>query len=212
MRDFAPITMLANGPLILAVHAALPASTVQELVALSHARNGKVNCGSAGVGTATHFAQVLFNLKTKARTTHVPFKGAPESVIAVAGGEIDMSFPGIPATLPHIDSGKVRALAVSSARRASLLPNVPTLDEAGARGYELVSWYGVAAPAAVPGSIISRLNAVIGKAINAPDMKASLVKQGFEPLTNSPTEFRAFLVREIAQGVELVKAAGLTAN
>jgi tripartite-type tricarboxylate transporter receptor subunit TctC len=209
-RDLQPISMMANGPLLVAVSAPLPASNVHELVALVLARGGKLTCGSGGVGTATHLAQVLFNLKTKTSTTHVPFKGAPESVVAVAGGEIDMSFPGIPATLPHIESGKVRALAVTSARRASLLPNVPTLDESGVGGYELVSWYGIAAPAGVAGSIIDKLNGAVAQAINAPEMKASLIKQGFEPFTNTPGEFRAMLEREIAQGAALVKAAGIT--
>ena len=209
-RDLVPITMMANGPLLVAVSAPLPASNVRELVALALARGGKLTCGSGGVGTATHLAQVLFNLKTRTSTTHVPFKGAPEGLVAVAGGEIDMSFPGIPATLPHIESGKVRALAVTSARRASLLPNVPTLDEAGVSGYELVSWYGVAAPAGVAGGIIDKLNGAVVQAINAPEMKASLIKQGFEPFTNTPGEFRALLEREIAQSAALVKAAGIT--
>ncbi len=208
-KDFAPVSMLATGPLLLVVHAALPAQNVAELIALANARAGKLNCGSAGVGTATHFAGALFNLKTRVKTTHVPFKGGVESAVATAAGDIDMSFPGIPAAVPLLERGKLRALAVTSAKRATLLPVVPTLDESGLRGYELVSWYGVSAPTGVSNEIITRLNAAIGKVVNVPAMKDWLIKQGFEPQTNTPAQFAAFIGREIAQGAELVKATGL---
>ena len=151
-------------------HAALPAQNVAELIALASARAGKLNCGSAGVGTATHFAGALFNLKTRVKTTHVPFKGGAESAVATAAGDIDMSFPGIPAAVPLLERGKLRALAVTSAKRATLLPVVPTLDESGLRGYELVSWYGVSAPTGVSNEIITRLNAAIGKVVNLPEI------------------------------------------
>jgi tripartite-type tricarboxylate transporter receptor subunit TctC len=208
-RDIAPVSMLASGPLLLVVNSALPARSISELVALANVRDGKLNCGSAGVGTATHFAQVLFNLKAKIKTVHVPFRGAPESAAATAAGEIDMSFPGLPAALPLVQSGKLRALAVTSARRASLMASVPTMREAGFSDYEMVSWYGIAVPAGVAASIISRLNSAIDQVVNTPAMKEWLVQQGFEPQTNKPAEFGAFIAREIAQGAELVKAAGL---
>ena len=208
-KDFAPVSTLATGPLLLVVQAALPAQNVAELIALANARAGKLNCGSAGVGTATHFAGVLFNMKTRVKTIHVPFKGGVESAVATAAGYIEMSFPGIPAAVPLVESGKLKVLAVTSAKRATLLPAVPTLDESGLRGYELVSWYGVSAPTGVPKENIMRLNAAIGKVVSAPAMKDWLIKQGFEPQTNTPEQFAAFIGREIAQSAELVKATGL---
>jgi tripartite-type tricarboxylate transporter receptor subunit TctC len=143
---------------------------------------------------------------------HVPYKGASEFVIAAAGGQIDMGFPSITPALPLLETGKLKALAVTSVKRSALLPQVPTVSESGLPGYEVSTWYGVTAPAGVPKEIVSRLNAVIGKAVNAPEMKDALNKQGLEPRTSTPEQFAAFVKTEIAQNAKLIKAAGIQAE
>jgi len=208
-KDFNPISLMATGPLLLVVNVALPVRNIVELIALANVRAVKLNCGSAGLGTATHFASILFNQKTRIITTHVPFKGGSESAIATASGEIDMSFPGIPAAAPLIENEKIRAIAITSAKRTTLFPALPTLHESGLIGYELVSWYGINAPAGVPETVILKLNSAINRVINAPSMKEWLIKQGFEPQTNSSKQFSEFINREIIQNTELVKVTGL---
>ena len=211
-RDFAPVSLAVIGPYVLVVHPSVPARNVAELVALARAQPGKLNYGSAGVGSTMHLAAELFNLMAKVNTVNVPYKGGSESVIATAGGQVDMSFPTLMTAVPLINSGKLRALAVTSAKRASLTPSIPTLDESGLTGYDRTGWFGVLAPAGVPKDIIARLNGIIGKAINTPEMKESLTKQGFEPQTNTPEQFAALIRDEIAQTAKLIKLFGVKAE
>ncbi|MBI4189583.1 MAG: tripartite tricarboxylate transporter substrate binding protein [Betaproteobacteria bacterium] len=208
-RDFAPVSMVTTAPLVLLVHPSVPARDVKELIALARSRPGKLNYGSSGVGGISHLAGELFSLMAKVKLVHVPFKGGGESVIASASGQVDMNFPSVATATPLHGAGKLRALAVSSAKRSSLLPSIPTLDESGLPGYDLFCWWGVLAPAAVPKDIIAQLNAVIGKIVNTPEMKESINKQGMEPQTNSLEQFAAFMRNEMAQYAKLVKLAGL---
>jgi len=207
--NLVPVSLVTTAPLVLLVHPSVPARGVKELIALARSRPGKLNYGSDGVGGTTHLAGELFNVMAKVKLVHVPYKGAADSVIATASGQIDMNFPSVTAAMPLLGTGKLRALAVTSARRSSLLPSIPTLDESGLPGYDLSAWYGVLAPAAVPKDIIAQLNAAIIKVVNTPEMKEAINKQGIEPQTNSPEQFTAFMRSLSAQIDKLVKLAGL---
>jgi tripartite-type tricarboxylate transporter receptor subunit TctC len=211
-RDFSPVSLVASGSFVLVVHRLVPARNVKELIALARAQPGKLTYGSSAVGSTPHLAGELFRLTSKVNIVHVPYKGASEFVIAAAGGQIDMGFPSITPALPLLETGKLKALAVTSVKRSALLPQVPTVSESGLPGYEVSTWYGVTAPAGVPKEIVSRLNAVIGKAVNAPEMKEALNKQGLEPRTSTPEQFAAFVKTEIAQNAKLIKAAGIQAE
>ena len=210
VRDFAPITLAARSPNILVVHPSLPVKTVKDLIALAKSKPGELRYASAGSGTTAQLAAELFkSMAGKLDIVHVPYKGLTPALIDLMSGRVHLSFAVAASVVSQTKSGKMKALAVTSAKRATLLPVVPTLDESGLRGYELVSWYGVSAPTGVSNEIITRLNAAIGKVVNVPAMKDWLIKQGFEPQTNTPAQFAAFIGREIAQGAELVKATGL---
>ena len=208
-RDFSPVSLAVIGPYMLVVHPSVPAGNVAELIALARSQPGKLNYASAGVGSTMHLAAEVFNLMAKVKTVNVPYKGGSESVIALAGGHVDMSFPTLMTAIPLVNSGKLRALAVTSAKRASLTPSLPTLDESGLRGYDRTGWFGVLAPAGVPKDIIARLNGVMAKSLNTPEMKEWLSKQGFEPQTNTPEQFAAVIRNEIQQTAKLVKALGI---
>lgn len=208
-RDFAPVSLLSVAPFLFVVNPSFPPRSVEELIALARSQPGKLNFGSDGVGTVLHLAGELFNLMAQTKIVHVPHKGGTEAATATAAGQIEMSFTGVSSSLPLIGAGKLRALAVTSAKRASFLPSVPTLSESGLPGYAISSWYGMLAPAGVPKNIIARLNAETAKAVNTPDMKEALNKQGFEPQTNAPEQFAAFIRAEIAQSGKLIKLIGL---
>ncbi len=207
-RDLAPISLVADGNFALVVHPSVPARTVRELIALVRAHPGRLNYSSAGVGTASHLAGALFASTAGLQLVHVPFKGGGESVVAVAGGQIELSFPTVTAALPLLHSGKLRSLAVTSAKRASLLPTVPTLSESGMPGYDHTIWYGVMGPKALSRDIIMRLAAVLSKTLGSEDIKESLTKQGLEARTSTPAEFTAFLKREMTLNAKLVALTG----
>lgn len=211
-RDFATISLVVIGPYMLVVHPTVPARSVKELIALGRSRPGKLSYGSAGVGSSAHLANELFNSMAMVTMLHVPYKGAAESVVANASGEVDLNFTSINTALPLLKADRLRPLAVTSAKRASSMPSVPTLDESGLPGYDRVGWWGVLAPAGVPKDIIAQLNATIAKAINTPDMKESLNKLGFEPHTSTPEQFAALIRTEIEQNARLIKAIGVKAD
>ena len=208
-RDFAPVARVVNGPWFLVVHPSVPARNAKEFVALARKNPGKLNYATSGVGSSAHMAAELFNSLAKVDTVHVPYKGIAEGVTAVAGGEVDLIFPSIPAALPLLNAKRVRALAVTTGQRTPLAPDMPTLHESGVPGYDRSGWYGVLAPANVPREIITRLNTAIVKIVNTPEMKAAFMKQGLDPATSTPEEFGAFIRSEIGQNVKLVKEAGI---
>lgn len=208
-RDLTPVSLVTTGTIVLVVHPSVPVRNVKELIALARSRPGQLNYGSDGVGGTTHLAGELFNLMTKVKLVHVPYKGAGESVVATASGEVDMNFPSLPSALPLLKVGKFHALAVTNAKRSSLLPSIPTLAESGLPGYDLFTWFGLVAPTAVPKNIIAQLNAAIIKVVNTPEMEKAINKQGMEPQTNSPEQFAAFMRSLGAQIDKLVKLAGL---
>jgi tripartite-type tricarboxylate transporter receptor subunit TctC len=211
-RDFAAVSLVVIGAYVLVAHPSVPARTVAELTALARARPGKLNYGSAGVGSTMHLAAELYKLMARVDVVHVPYKGGADSVVANAAGQVDMSFPTLTTAVPLINAGKLRALAVTTVKRASLAPKIPTLDESGLKGYDRNGWFGVLAPAGVPKDIVARLNAVIAKAVNTPEMKESLARQGFEPQTGTPEAFAALIRGEIATNKKLIKLAGIKAE
>jgi tripartite-type tricarboxylate transporter receptor subunit TctC len=207
-RDFAPVSMVVTGTAVLAVHPSLPARSVKELVALARSHPGKLNYGSSGVGSSSHLMGELFNLMAEVKISHVPYKGSAETAIATAAGQIEISFPSISSIGPLLDAGKLRALAVTSAKRNVLMPSLPTISESGLTGYDRSTWFGVAAPAGVPKSIITRLHSAIARVVDTPETKASFNKQGLEPQPNTPEQFAAFIRGEIAQNAKVIKFSG----
>jgi tripartite-type tricarboxylate transporter receptor subunit TctC len=213
LRDFAPITQTVSVTNILITHPSVPAKNVKELLALARARPGTLNYGSAGAGTLPHLAGELLKLMAKVQITHIPYKGSAPSLTAMLSGEVDMSFENSLVALPHIRSGKVRALAVTGARRSPLLADLPTIAEAGALpGFGASGWYGLLAPAATPKPVIARLHAEAVKALRAPDVVERLSGQGAEPVASSPEEFTAFIRSEIDKWTNLVKIANMKAE
>jgi len=208
-RDLTPVTLVTIGPMVLVIRPSLPAKNVKELIELARAQPGKLKFGSGGAGGTVHLTAELFNSMAKIDMVHVPYKGSADIVVAIAAGQIDMSFPSITIAQPLVDAGKLRALAVTSAKRMSSVPTLPTLDESGLPGYDRSAWYGVAAPAGVPKPIIARLNAEIARAVNTADIRQSFLKQGLMVQTDTPEAYGAFIHSEVVQNAKLVKSAGV---
>ena len=208
-RDFAPVSMVMITSFALAVHPTVPVRDVKGLIALARSKPGKLTFSTPGVGSSSHFAGEVFKMMADVKMLHVPYRGAPEATTAVIAGEVDINFPSVTGALPFVKTGRLKALAVSSAKRAPTLPSVPTLSESGLTGYERAGWNGVLAPAGVPKEIIARLNAAIIKAVNTPEMKEAIVKQGLVAQTGTPGEFAAFIRDQLAQNAKVVKFAGI---
>jgi tripartite-type tricarboxylate transporter receptor subunit TctC len=208
LRDFAPITQAVNVTNILVTHPSVPAGSVKELLSLARARPGKLNYASSGNGTVTHLAGELLKLMGRVDIVHVPYKGGAPALTALVSGETDMSYENALIIVPQIKAGKVKALAVTGARRSPLLPELPTIGET-LPGYSASGWYGLVAPAATPKDALSRLNAVAVKALRAPDVGERLSSQGAEPVGNSPEEWAVFIRSEIEKWAKVVKAAGM---
>jgi tripartite-type tricarboxylate transporter receptor subunit TctC len=208
-RDFAPVSMVVITSFALAVHPSVPVRDIKGLIALARSQPGKLTFSTPGVGSSAHFAGEVFKMMTDVKMLHVPYRGAPEATTAVIAGEVDINFPSVTGALPFIASGRLKALAVSSAKRASTLPSVPTLNEAGLAGYERSGWNGVLAPAGVPKEIIARLNTAIVKAVNTPEMQEAFIKQGLDAQTGTPEQFAAFIRGQLAQNAKVVKFAGI---
>ena len=211
-RDFAPVSLVVITSFALSLHPSVPVHDVKGLIALARSRPGKLTFGSPGFGSSAHFAAEVFKMMADVNILHVPFKGPPEATVAVVSGELDIGFPSVTGALPFIATHRLKALAVSSARRASQLPAVPTLSEAGLTGYERAGWNGVLALAAVSKDIITRLNAAIVKGVNTAEMKETFIKQGLEAQTSTPEQFSAFIRRELAQNAKVAKFAGIKAE
>ena len=208
VKDFQPITLVALVPNMLSVNPAVPARSVKELIALAKAKPGTINFGSGGNGSAAHLAGEYFKLMTKTEITHIPYRGTSPAVTDLIAGQIQMIITGVPPTLSFVKAGKLRALGVATARRLPLLPELPTIAEAGVPGYEATQWYGVLAPAGVPKPIVAKLNAEMVKAIKGADVREKLAAEAAEPVGNTPEEFSAFIKKEIARWAPVVKASG----
>lgn len=212
VRDFAPITQLVSLPHILVVHPSVPAKTVKELIALARARPGELNYGSSGVATSTHLAAELFLHLTGTRMVNVPYKGGAPGMTALLGGQVQLYFATISTALPHIKSGKLRALGVTSAKRSTAAPEFPTIAEAGVPGYQHTSWVGMLAPAKTPQPIVTRLNSEVVKTLESPQMKALLLRDGLEVDTTTPEEFARDIREQIEKWKKLIQAAGIRAE
>jgi len=209
LRDLAPITQTVTVTNILITHPSVPAKSVKELLVLARARPGGLNYGSSGAGTVTHLAGELLKHLARVDITHVAYKGSAPSLTALLAGEVDLSYENSLITLPHIRSGRVKALAVTGSQRSRLLPDLPTIAEAGLPGYGASGWYGLLAPAATPRPVIGRLHAEAVKALRLPDVVERLSGQGAEPVGNTPEDFSAFIRSEIDKWANLVKAANM---
>lgn len=207
--DFAPIIWLAEVPQVLIVHPSLPVKSVKDLIALARAKPGELTYGSSGNGAINHLAGALFTTMTKTRMVHIPYKGGGPAAIALMSGEISVILGEPASVVPHIKSGKLRAIAVTSARRALALPELPTIAEAGVPGYEVTSWNGMLAPAGTPADIIARLNTEFNKIIATPAMRQKMIDNGYEPMGGPPEKFGAKIRAEIAKWAPVVKAAGV---
>lgn len=208
LRDFAPITQSVSVTSVLVVHPSVPAKNVRELLALAQKSPGRLNYASSGNGTITHLAGELFKLMGKVNITHVPYKGGAPALVALVAGEVDMSYENSLIITPHVRSGKVKGLAVTSAKRSALLPDLPTIAET-LPGYSASGWYGLLAPAATPKPVITRLHAEAVKALRAPDVVDKLSSHGAEPVASTPEEFTAFIRSETDKWAKLVKIANM---
>lgn len=210
LRDFSPVILAARAPNLLVVNPSVPAKSVQELIALAKARPGKLTVGSSGIGTSPQMTAVLFRHRAGINVVDVPFKGGPEATSALLGGQIDYLFAITSTALPHVKAKRLRALGVTSRERTALLPDVPTVSEAGLPGFEAVTWFGFAVPKGTPPAIVDRLNREIGKILAMPDVKAKLAVQGIDVAGGSPEQFGSYMRDEFAKWGSLVKESGLS--
>ena len=212
VKDFAPVTLIATVPNILVINPSLPVKTVKELVALAKKHPGEILYASIGNGTPAHLSAELFNSMAGIRMTHVPYKGAAASIVALISGETQLTFTTVLVAMPHIKSGRLRALGVASLKRSTVLPDVPTIDEAGVRGYESNAWYGLLAPARTPQSILDQLHRETVKTLQNNDVRDNLKGQGAEPVGNAPREFAVIIADEIEKWRRVVLATGARAD
>ena len=208
VKDFEPVVLVAGVPNLLVVHPAVNAKTVSELTALAKAQPGKLNVASSGNGTSIHLSAELYKQMAGVDILHVPYKGSSPAVADLLGGQVQMMFDNMPVSLPHVKAGKLRALAVTSMKRSPALPDVPTMDEEGLKGFDATSWFGLLAPAGTPKDIVAKLNAASVKALASPEMRERLAAQGADPVGNSPEQFAAFIKSEIDKWAKIVKASG----
>ena len=212
VNDFAPISLLSSLPNILVVHPAQPVKSVKELLAYAKAQPGKLNYSSSGMATGTHMSMELLKNMTGISMAHIPYKGGAPSVTALLSSEVQLCFATISTALPHVKSGRLRALAVSSARRATAAPDVPTIAEAGVPGYDYASWIGLLAPAKTPTAIVARWHSESARVMQTPEMKTLLLYEGSEAVGNSPQEFGAIIRTEVERWKTVSKAAGIKAE
>ncbi len=208
-KDFSPISLVVTGAFVLVIHPSVPAKNVKELVAIARSRAGQLNYATSGIGSSAHLAAELMNSLAKVKTTHVPYKGVSQGVVGVALGEADMIFASVTAAQPLIESGRLRPIAVSTAKRSALMPNMPTLHESGVPGYDRTGWYGMMGPAGLSRDVLTKLNSSIVRAVNTSEMKAAFFKQGLEAETNSPEQFTEMIRREVEQNIKLARGAGI---
>ena len=208
-RDFSAIGMIAMVPNILVIHPSIPARSVKDFIALARARPGELNFGSSGIGSASHLSAELFQIMAQVKFVHVPFKGQGLAMIDLLGGHMQLGFPSVPASIPHIKAGKMIALAVTTKQRSSALPEVPTMQEAGLAGYEVSGWYGLVGPAKMPRAIVAKLNGELNRMLQDPAAREILAREGADPLPGTPEAFAKTLGDDIVKWAKVVKTAGL---
>jgi len=209
VNDFAFISLVAEAQNIVVMHPSFPPRSVQELIALSKKRPGQINFASSGTGTTVHLSAELFQHMTGTRWVHIPYKGGGPAVIELMAGQTQIMFANMPTAIQYVRDGRLRALAVTGARRAPAAPTLPTVAESGVPGYEVTAWYGVSAPAKTPRAIVDRLHAEIVRAVNSPDLRERLTTQGADPIHLTPEQYTVFIQNEIAKWAKVIKAAGI---
>jgi tripartite-type tricarboxylate transporter receptor subunit TctC len=209
VKDFAPVTLVATQNLMLLIHPSIPAKTTRELTALAKKQPGQLSFASAGNGTGGHLSGELYRMLAGIDMLHVPYKGVAPALIDVVSGQVSMTFASILSGHPHYKSGKLRALAVTGGKRSPAVPELPTMMEAGVKGYESATWYGLLAPAATPPDIVAKLNAEVVALLKSPEMNDRLSKEGADPVGNSTAEFGKFIQSEIEKWRKVIKAAGI---
>lgn len=212
LRDFAPVILAASTPNILVAHPSLPAKSVQEFVALAKARPNQIAYASSGSGSAAYLAAEVFKLATGVRMTHVPYKGTSPALTAILAGEAQAMVAALPGAIPFVKERRLRALALTSAKRAPTLPDIPTLAEAGIKGGEFDTWYGFFAPAGTPTEIIARLNGSVKTLLSSAEVRQQLAAQGLEPAGNTPAEFDKYFRAEVENLARVIRAAGATVD
>ena len=208
-RDFVPITLTARAPNVLAVHPSLPARSVRELIALAKARPGELNYATSGVGSTPHLTAALFTSMAQVKMVHVPYKGGPPATTDVVAGQVPIGFAPIPSFAPHVASGRLRGLAVTSLQRSPLLAGVPTVHEAGLTGFEMSPWFGVLAPAATPPEIAAKLNGELVRVLRTPDIAQQFAAQGVEAAYSTPDEFAAVVRADLQKWGRVIAEAGI---
>jgi len=212
VRDLAPITLVVTIPYLLLVNPAYPAQSVKELLALTRARPGQLNYGSAGTGTTSHLAMELFRSMAGIQVTHVPYKGSAPAATDLVGGQLQLLFDAPPSSLPIVRSGRLRALGISTLRRTPLLPDMPTIHEAGVPGYEVLTWSGICAPAGTPKAVVARLNEAIVQGVTSRETRDRFAAIGADVVANSPDEYRKFILAELAKWSRVIREAGVVAH
>jgi tripartite-type tricarboxylate transporter receptor subunit TctC len=212
IRDFAPITLVATQNLMLVIHPSVPAKSVKELIAIAKAKPGQLSFASAGNGTGGHLSGELFKLLAGIDLLHIPYKGVAPALVDVVAGQVSMTFASLISGTPHYKSGRLRALAVTGAKRSIALPELVTMQEAGVKGYESATWYGMLAPAGTPTDIISKLNTEIVAILRQPEINDRLSHEGAEPVGNTPQQFGAHIKSEIEKWRKVIRAAGIKAG
>ena len=209
LRDFAPIILCVKGANLLAIHPSVPARNLKELIALAKARPGQLNFASSGLGSSNQMAGELLKMMANINIVHVPYKGNPQAITDTMAGHVEMVFSGVPALIPHIQSGRLRAIAIGSLKRFTAVPEVPTFDESGVKGYEATTWFGLMAPVKTPKEIVARWNVEVGKILASPDLKGRFLNEGLEPMGGTQEEFGKFIRVEIEKYARVVSATGM---
>jgi tripartite-type tricarboxylate transporter receptor subunit TctC len=208
-RDFIPITLIASGPMMLVTHPSVPAMNLKELIALAKARPGSLNYGSAGSGSSAHMATEYFTMLAGVKMTHVPYKGGGPAMTDLLGGQLSLLIEAMPLVLPYVKQGLVRAIAISGTKRAPSLPDTPTFEEQGLRGYEMATWTGMWVPADTPKDVVARLHREVVKAIALPDVRERFAELGVEGVGDTPEHFAAFAQAEIEKWGKVVRETGM---
>jgi len=209
LNDFAPISLVAQAPFLLLAHPSLPVRTVGDLLVLARTKPAMLDCGSAGHGSSTHMAFELFRTLAGVNIAHIPYKGTGPALIDAMAGQVHMLFGNVLSSMTHVKSGKLRALAVTTAKRSMVLPDLPTVSESGVPGYQNSTWFGLLAPAGTPAAVLSKLNAELVKTTQSPDIVERLAPDGGEPVGSTPEQFGRHLALEIARWRKVVKDAGM---
>jgi tripartite-type tricarboxylate transporter receptor subunit TctC len=209
LRDFAPIILCVQGANLLATHPSVPARNLKELIALAKGRPGQLNFASSGLGSSNQMAGELLKMMANINIAHVPYKGNPQAITDTMAGHVEMVFSGVPALIPPIQSGRLRAIAIGSLKRFTAIPEVPTFDESGVKGYEATTWFGLMAPVKTPKEIVARWNVEVGKILASPDLKSRFLNDGLEAMGGTQEEFARFIRVEIEKYARVVKATGM---